>query len=114
MLEPCAGVAKASFDPEVAALPSARQGLDEPSLAEHREVLRDCGAGDVELRGDLSRGELPVGDEAQNPTPAWLGDRPDGGFHDARSFSRRLRKAQLTYVAADSIGSNVKGAAWPS
>jgi hypothetical protein len=44
-------------------------------------MLRDRGTRDVELRGNLARGEFAIRHEAQDAASAWLGDRPDGGFH---------------------------------
>jgi hypothetical protein len=77
-------------------------------------MLRDRWTRDIELRGDLPRGELPIGHEAQDAAPPWLGNCSDSGFHDKGSFSMDLRKAQLTEVGMDSIERKAKGAAWPS
>jgi hypothetical protein len=57
---------------------------DEPNVLEHGEVLRDGGPADVEMRGDLPRGQLLTGDELQDGPAARLGDRSqhivDGGW----------------------------------
>jgi hypothetical protein len=55
------------------------------------------------MRGDLSCGELLVGDEAQDLAPVRLGDGSEGGVH-RESVSRSLRKKQATFGPGVSPG----------
>src|SRR5919198_4432481 len=66
----------------------------EPGLLQDGQMLGDRGPSHVEVRGDLSGGELAVADEAQDAAPARLGDCLQGGLHE-RYLSKGLRKSQL-------------------
>ena len=50
----------------------------EAGIAQVPQVLGDGLAGDIEARGDLTRGQLPVADETQDLASPWLGDGIDG------------------------------------
>src|SRR4029453_6213100 len=56
----------------------------EAGLLQHGQVLADRGTRDLEGRGDLPGGTLPLADELQDLTAAWFGDRLEGGFHPSR------------------------------
>ncbi len=55
--------------------------VEQPGVLEHPEVLRDRGAGHVEMRCDRARAQLVVADKAQDVTASGLGQGPCGGFH---------------------------------
>src|SRR5579862_8494899 len=48
--------------------------LEEPGVDEHPEMLRDRRTTELEMRGDLSRGQFLVADETEDLTPVGLGD----------------------------------------
>ena len=50
----------------------------ETGIAQVPQVLGDGLAGDVEVHGDLTRGQFPVADETQDLASPWLGDGIDG------------------------------------
>src|SRR5436190_4640541 len=62
--------------------------VHETRLLQNAEVLRDRRPRDVELRGDLPRGELPLADELEDPAAAGLGDCTQCSFH--RALFKRL------------------------
>src|SRR5579864_3999274 len=65
--------------------------LEEPGVDEDPEVLGHGGPAELEMRGDLSCGELVVADEAEDFAPVGLGDGSEGGVHTV-NVSRSLRK----------------------
>ncbi len=67
----------------------------EASLLEDAQVLRDRGARDIEVTGDLARGELLAPDEAEDLAAPGLGDGLEGSFH-GHTVRPRLRKRQVS------------------
>ena len=55
--------------------------LHESRLLQYAQVLRDRRPGHVEMRCDLTRGELLVAHERQDLAPVRRGDCLEGGFH---------------------------------
>src|SRR5580658_4172598 len=68
--------------------------LEQAGLDEHPKMLGDGGTAELEVRGDLPRGELVVGHEPQDLAPVRLGDGSEGGVHTL-NVSISLRKWQV-------------------
>jgi hypothetical protein len=50
--------------------------VDQPGAFQHPQVLRDGGAGNVEVRRNGTRAQLVVANEPQDVTASGLGQRP--------------------------------------
>src|SRR6187200_2706121 len=86
----------------------------EPRTLQDREVFGHRRPRDRELGGDLPCRALSVGHELEDAAAVRLRDCAKGVFH-ARIVSKYLRKTQLTYCAAASIGPDTrKEETWPS
>src|SRR3989442_11905570 len=70
----------------VEALGAVASLAHQPSLLQDIQMLRDRRPGHVEVRRDLTRGELPVANEREDPAPVGRCDRLQCGLH-ARSVS---------------------------
>src|SRR5213075_2713390 len=74
----------------------------ETGITQVPQVLGDGLAGDIEVRGDLTRGELPVADETQDLASPGLGDGIDDCLHAIATLPDcKLTLAQaVTYAPA--------------
>src|SRR6266508_1053388 len=69
---------------------------DEPGILQHPEVLGHGRTGHLEMGGDLPGAHLRVANQAQDLTPAGLGDGSECGLHDAEQV-----KPGLTLVSTN-------------